>query len=98
MRTTGRQMCGGDRDGLRQPDQGRMSRGLTRRNLLRLAGAGAAAGLLAGGRTLRAQTDDDAIAPPGGAKFKDVELTYAQDSGWLHAPLWLSPIFMKDAG
>jgi multiple sugar transport system substrate-binding protein len=73
-------------------------RGLTRRKLLRLAGAGAAAGLLAAGPKLRAQTDDAVIAPPGGSKFKDVELTYVQDSGWLHAPLWLSPIFMKDAG
>src|SRR5262245_52950880 len=94
-------MCGGDRDGLRPADRRRMNRsaGLTRRRLLRLAGAGAAAsGLLLGSGKLRAQTDDAVIAPPGGVRFKDVALTYVQDSGWLHAPLWLSPIFMKDAG
>ncbi len=63
------------------------------------AGAGAAAGgrLTFGGRVL-AQTEDVVIVPPDGGRFKDLELTYFQDSGWLHAPLWLSPIFMKDAG
>ncbi len=36
--------------------------------------------------------------PPGGKKFKDIELTYFQDGNWLHAPLWLSEQFRKDAG
>jgi multiple sugar transport system substrate-binding protein len=70
---------------------------LTRRKLLLLAAA-AGGGLLAGGRDLMAQTEDATVLPPDGGKFKNVELTYFQDSGWLHAPLWLSPIFMKEAG
>ena len=74
-------------------------RELTRRELLRLAAAGTAAGgLLAHGRNLLAQTDESIILPPDGARFENVELTYFQDSAWLHAPLWLAPIFMKDAG
>src|SRR6201988_4086683 len=76
-------------------------RGLTRRKLLQCAAAGAGATVGSGlvrGRGLLAQTDDAIVLPPDGARFKDVELTYFQDSGWLHAPLWLSPIFMKDAG
>ena len=72
---------------------------LTRRQFVQRAAAGA--GVAAGGRLLfggRAGAADDVILPPGG-KFADgVELTYFQDSSWLHAPLWLSPIFQKDAG
>src|SRR6185312_17034009 len=72
---------------------------LTRRKLLQIAAAGAATGgLLADGRALLAQTDEPIILPSDGARFANVELTYFQDSGWLHAPLWLAPIFMKDAG
>jgi len=36
--------------------------------------------------------------PPGKKLFNDIELTYFQDSNWLHAPLWLSPHLMKEAG
>ena len=36
--------------------------------------------------------------PPGKKLFKDIELTYFQDSNWLHSPLWLSPHLMKEAG
>ena len=66
---------------------------------LAAAGTGAAAGglLTFGGRAL-AETEAAIVVPPDGSRFKDVELTYFQDSGWLHAPLWLSPLFMKDAG
>src|SRR5262249_57165430 len=73
---------------------------LPRRSLRQLAagGAGAAAGNLLTLDHALGQTEDTAVAPPDGGRFKDLELTYAQDSGWLHAPLWLSPIFMKDAG
>ena len=31
-------------------------------------------------------------------KFKDIDLTYFQDSNWLHAPLWLSPLIKKESG
>ena len=81
-----------------QADQGRVIRAgeLTRRRLLQSAGA--AGGLLLGGGRPRAQADDAIVTPPDGGKFSNVELTYFQDSGWLHAPLWLSPLFMKDAG
>jgi len=75
-------------------------RRLTRRRLLQAAAGGTAAaagGLLVRGKLL-AQTEVPIVAPPDGGKFENVELTYFQDSGWLHAPLWLSPIFMKDAG
>lgn len=74
------------------------SQRFTRRGLLQLAAAGAAVGGLTRGGRLLAQTDDAIIAPPEGGAFKDIELTYFQESGWLHAPLWLSPLFMKDAG
>lgn len=36
--------------------------------------------------------------PPGKKLFKDIELTYFQDSNWLHAPMWLSPLIQKEAG
>ncbi len=34
----------------------------------------------------------------GTKRFKDIDLTYFQDSNWLHAPLWLSPLIKKDSG
>lgn len=36
--------------------------------------------------------------PPGKKLFKDIKLNYFQDSNWLHAPLWLSPLLEKEAG
>jgi multiple sugar transport system substrate-binding protein len=74
-------------------------KGLTRRKLLQFAAAGAAAGgLLSQRRAVLAQTQEAIILPSESGRFENIELTYFQDSGWLHAPLWLSPIFMKDAG
>ena len=73
--------------------------GLSRRKFMQYAAAGAggfAASKMFGDRA-RAQ-GSDVIMPPAGKKFADVQLTYFQDSLWLHAPLWLSPIFQKDAG
>ena len=32
------------------------------------------------------------------ASSTDIELTYFQDSNWLHAPLWLSDHFQREAG
>lgn len=70
--------------------------GITRRKFLKGAAAGAAA---AGAsvslpRIGRAATP----VPPGKKLFNDVELTYFQDTNWLHAPLWLSPLLQKEAG
>ncbi len=74
-------------------------RGLTRRKFLQSAAAGAG---VAASRNLwmprGAYAQEAAVMPPGGKKFNNVELTYFQDTNWLHAPLWLSPIFMQDAG
>jgi hypothetical protein len=73
--------------------------GLSRRKFMQHAAAGVggfAASKTFGGRA-RAQ-GSNIIMPPAGKKFADVQLTYFQDSLWLHAPLWLSPIFQKDAG
>jgi hypothetical protein len=73
--------------------------GLSRRKFMQHAGAGVggfAASKMFGGRA-RAQ-GSNIIMPRAGKKFADVQLTYFQDSLWLHAPLWLSPIFQKDAG
>ena len=71
--------------------------GYTRRKFLRSAaiGAGAMAGSkgLFAGRGAQAQ-DMSFLTPPGG-KFNNIELTYFQDSNWLHAPLWLSPHFPR---
>ncbi len=36
--------------------------------------------------------------PPGKKLFKDIKLKYFQDSNWLHAPMWLSPLLEKEAG
>ena len=75
-------------------------RGLTRRRFMQSAAMGA--GALAGGRglfaprTARAQ-DYSFLTPPNG-RFNNVELTYFQDTNWLHAPLWLSPHFQEHAG
>ena len=73
---------------------------MTRRKFLRTAAA--SAGALTGSQFMPAQSwaggHSGAIMPPGGKKFKDIELTYFQDGNWLHAPLWLSEQFRKDAG
>ena len=77
-------------------------RGLTRRKFLRSAamgaGAMAAGNGLFSGRAARAQDTDFSFLTPPGGRFNDVELTYFQDSNWLHAPLWLSPHFAEHAG
>ena len=71
--------------------------GWTRRKFLKgvAAGAGAAAlgGALPGQMAYGAQA-----VPPGKKLFNDVKLKYFQDSNWLHAPLWLSDLMMKEAG
>ena len=75
-------------------------RGLTRRNFMQSTAAGA--GALAAGSSLlapragRAQ-DYSFLTPPNG-RFNNIELTYFQDTNWLHAPLWLSPHFQEAAG
>lgn len=63
-----------------------------RRKFLKGAAAGAAAANLPG--MARAAT----MVPPGKKLFKDIDLTYFQDSNWLHAPLWLSPLLKQEAG
>ena len=68
--------------------------GFTRRKFLQGAAAGAAA---AGGMTPGLSLGAAAV-PPGKKLFKDIELSYFQDSNWYHAPLWLSPHLMKEAG
>lgn len=69
----------------------------TRRQFLRGVAAGAAA--TAGSRLWLPPSARAATAvPPGKKLFNDIELTYFQDSNWLHAPLWLSPHLMKEAG
>ena len=73
--------------------------GTTRRKFLRSLAAGA--GVVASRNlALRgsASAAETVILPPGGRLADTVALTYYQDAGWLHAPLWLSPIFRKDAG
>ena len=78
--------------------------GLTRRRFLQGSAAGAGA-LAAGGLGLGKHglgkyahaSEIPGIVPPGG-KFNNIELTYFQDSNWLHAPLWLSPHFQEAAG
>jgi len=70
--------------------------GLTRRKFLR--GAAAGAGAAAAASFLTRPSFGGIQVPPGKKLFKDVELTYFQDSNWLHAPLWLSPLLMKEAG
>src|SRR5215470_17318226 len=86
-----------------RPPNGRSERmgifkGMARRKFMKYAAAGAGATaanrLSVGGKAF---AQDKVILPPNGKKFPDVELTYFQDSNWLHAPLWLSPIFQKDA-
>lgn len=75
----------------------KITKGLTRRTFLQdtaaAAGLAATAGLAIPRRAHAAQK-----VPPGKKLFKDVELTYFQDTNWLHAPLWLSPLLMKEAG
>ena len=74
--------------------------GFTRRKFLRSAAIGA--GAMAGGQGLfsgrGAQAQDMSFLTPPGGRFNNVELTYFQDSNWLHAPLWLSPHFQEQAG
>jgi len=73
--------------------------GLSRRRMMQ--GSATAAALMAGGGLpLRTARGQDRLAPfraPGGKMFNQ-ELTYFQDSNWLHAPLWLSPHFREAAG
>ena len=71
---------------------------LTRRKFLKSAAAGA--GAVAANKMLPSDLTaggHQKIMPPNG-RFKDIELTYFQDNNWLHAPLWLSETFQKDAG
>ena len=67
-----------------------------RRKFLQGAAAGAAAAGLPAQLALAAGHAQK--VPPGKKLFKDIELTYFQDSNWLHAPLWLSPLLQKEAG
>ncbi len=69
--------------------------GMTRRKFMKAAAVGA--GAAAGGSLLLPDRARAALTPPGG-KFNNIELTYFQDSNWLHAPLWLSEHFQREAG
>ena len=71
---------------------------LTRRKFMKSAAAGA--GAMAASQYVPNELmagSHSKILPPDG-RFKNIELTYFQDNNWLHAPLWLSPMFQKDAG
>ena len=72
--------------------------GLSRRKFMQYAAAGAGGTVANRMFGAAARADQAIILPPGGKRFPDIQLTYFQDSNWLHAPLWLSPIFQKDAG
>ncbi|HTO84156.1 MAG TPA: extracellular solute-binding protein [Methylomirabilota bacterium] len=73
--------------------------GATRRKFLRSLAAGVGVAVCPNLPFLRtASAADTVILPPGGRLADTIALTYYQDAGWLHAPLWLSPIFRKDAG
>ena len=68
----------------------------TRRKFLRNAAAGA--GAAAAASVLPRNAFGAQAVPPGKKLFNDIDLTYFQDSNWLHAPLWLSPHLKKEAG
>ena len=69
--------------------------GLTRRRFMQST---AATGLAAAGG-LALPRSASALSPVTAPKnFGGTELTYFQDTNWLHAPLWLSEKFMADAG
>ncbi|NNG04253.1 MAG: twin-arginine translocation signal domain-containing protein [Inquilinus sp.] len=70
--------------------------GMTRRKFMKAAAVGAGA-MAGGGGLLLPDRARAALTPPGG-KFNNIELTYFQDSNWLHAPLWLSDHFKREAG
>lgn len=63
-----------------------------------LKGVAAGAGAAAASQLLPATAQAATPVPPGKKLFKDIELTYFQDSNWLHSPLWLSPHLKKEAG
>lgn len=71
--------------------------GWTRRKFLKGVAAGAGAAALGGALPGRMAYGAQAV-PPGKKLFNDVKLKYFQDSNWLHAPLWLSDLMMKEAG
>lgn len=71
--------------------------GWTRRKFLKGVAAGAGAAALGGALPGRMAYGAQAV-PPGKKLFNDVKLKYFQDSNWLHAPLWLSDLLMKEAG
>jgi multiple sugar transport system substrate-binding protein len=74
-----------------------MFSGLTRRRFLKGIAAGAAAASAhRSGLVLPARAAE--MVPPGKKLFNDIKLKYFQDSNWLHAPLWLSPLLEKEAG
>jgi len=69
---------------------------LTRRRFLQGVAAGAAAASTRSGLILPARAATK--VPPGKKLFNDVKLKYFQDSNWLHAALWCSPLIEKEAG
>ncbi|MBC6406053.1 MAG: extracellular solute-binding protein [Rhodospirillales bacterium] len=68
----------------------------TRRKFMRNVAMSAGAAAMAGAPGKLAWSAQP--VPPGKKLFNDVELRYFQDSNWLHAPLWLSPLLQKEAG
>lgn len=70
--------------------------GFTRRKFMKSVAAGAGAAAL--NSTIIRPSYAATSVPPGKKLFKDIELTYFQDSNWLHSPLWLSEHLKKEAG
>ncbi len=68
----------------------------TRRKFMRNVAMGAGTAAMAGAPGKLAWGAQP--VPPGKKLFNDIELRYFQDSNWLNAPLWLSPLLQKEAG
>lgn len=68
----------------------------TRRQFMRNVAIGAGTAAMAGMPGRRSWAAQP--VPPGKKLFNDIELRYFQDSNWLNAPLWLSPLLQKEAG
>lgn len=69
---------------------------ITRRKFMQNVAASAGAAAMA--PSIISPANAGIMVPPGKKLFKDVKLNYFQDSNWLHAPLWLSPLIEKEAG
>src|SRR4029078_1605992 len=93
--TGGQPACSWPLENIWEDDMGFLS-ALTRRRFLQGVAAGAAAASTRSGLILPARAATK--VPPGKKLFNDVKLKYFQDSNWLHAALWCSPLIEKEAG